>query len=98
MCEFMKVPRSRYYDWRKREIPSNEKKLLGIILECEKEHKNCYGYRRVTMWIRRKYGIKINHKRVYRIMGKNGIQSVIRRKRHKKSACNVDLKYDKYSG
>lgn len=93
MCEFMKVSRSGYYDWRKREISGDEKKLLDMILDCEKKHKNCYGYRRVTMWIRRKYGIKINHKRVYRIMQKNGIQSVIRKKRHKKLACNGDLRY-----
>lgn len=46
------------------------------------------------MWIRRKHGMKVNHKRVYRIMQKNGIQSVIRKKRHKKSSCNGDLRYD----
>lgn len=44
----MKVSRSGYYDWRKREISGDEKKLLDIILDCEKKHKNCYGYRRVT--------------------------------------------------
>lgn len=49
---------------------------------------------RVTKWIRRKYGIKINHKRVYRIMKKNGIQSVIRKKRCKTLICTGDFKYD----
>ena len=94
MCEFMRVSRSGYYDWRKRAISSNEQKLLDMILDCERKHKNCYGYRRVIKWIRRKYGMKINHKRVYRIMKKNGIQSVIRKKRRKKSICSGDFKYD----
>lgn len=89
MCEFIKISRSGYYDWKKRKISDDEKKLLDMILDCENEHKNCYGYRRVTMWIRQECGVKINHKRVYRIMQKNGIQSVIRKKRQKNRFAKV---------
>ena len=52
MCEFMRVSRSGYYDWRKRAISSNKQKFLDMILDCERKHKNYYGYRRVTKWIR----------------------------------------------
>ncbi len=79
MCEFMKVSRSGYYDWKKRAISSDEQKLLDMISDCEKKHKIVMDTALVTKWIRRKYGIKTNHKRVYRIMKKNGIQSVIRK-------------------
>ena len=39
-----------------------------------------YGYRRMTIALRRE-GFTVNHKRVYRLMKKLGIQSVIRKKR-----------------
>ncbi|WP_366125095.1 IS3 family transposase [uncultured Desulfovibrio sp.] len=38
-----------------------------------------YGYRRMTVDLRRE-GFIVNHKRVYRLMHKLGIQSVIRKK------------------
>ncbi|WP_429794824.1 IS3 family transposase [Brevibacillus laterosporus] len=33
------------------------------------------------MWLFRRYGLKVNHKRVYRIMKELGIQALIRKKR-----------------
>lgn len=42
-----------------------------------------YGYRRLTMNLRRQTCLFINHKRVYRLMKLVGIQSVIRRKKKK---------------
>jgi putative transposase len=40
-----------------------------------------YGYRRITLNLRRTLSKDINHKRVYRLMRNAGIQSIIRRKR-----------------
>lgn len=42
-----------------------------------------YGYRRLTLHLRRETQQRINHKRIQRLMGLRGIQSVIRRKRKK---------------
>lgn len=42
-----------------------------------------YGYRRLTLHLRRQTNQPINHKRVNRLMKLAGIQSVIRRKRKK---------------
>ena len=42
-----------------------------------------YGYRRLTLHLRRQTEQRINHKRIQRLMKVKGIQSVIRRKRKK---------------
>lgn len=45
--------------------------------------KGIYGYRRMQLLLKRKYGIHINHKRVYRLMKQMGLLAVIRRKKRK---------------
>ena len=74
------VSRSGYYKWKKA-IQSNE---LNNTLE---QHiwalhsiRPYYGFRRMTVALCRE-GFTVNHKRVYRLMKKLGIQSVIRKKR-----------------
>lgn len=42
-----------------------------------------YGYRQLTIHLRRRNDQRINHKRIYRLMRVAGIQSVIRRKKKK---------------
>ncbi|MFC7751099.1 IS3 family transposase, partial [Paenibacillus thermoaerophilus] len=42
-----------------------------------------YGYRRLTLHLRRQTKQRINQKRIQRLMKRKGIQSVIRRKRKK---------------
>ncbi|WP_373460098.1 IS3 family transposase [Paenibacillus sp. V4I7] len=42
-----------------------------------------FGYRQLTLHMRKQTGKVINHKRVYRLMKVKGIQSVIRRKKKK---------------
>lgn len=53
-----------------------------MILLYEKV-EGIYGYRQLTINLRRQTGQLINHKRVYRLMKLIGIQSVIRRKKKK---------------
>lgn len=43
--------------------------------------KNKYGYRRVKVWLKRQYNIKVNHKRVQRLMRERGICAVICKRR-----------------
>lgn len=55
-------------------------KLSNVI---HNEVKGIYGYRRMTMNIIAKTGEIVNHKRIYRLMNKLGLSSVIRKKRKK---------------
>lgn len=86
LCEFAGVSRSGYYKWLKRKNVKTPKQqedefIKGLIIECHNEVNGIYGYYRVKIWILRKYGIKVNHKRVYRLMKELGIRAKIRRKR-----------------
>ncbi|MDV3483256.1 IS3 family transposase [Paenibacillus larvae] len=50
------------------------------------------GYPRMRIWLKKTYGIHVNHKRVYRLMKQMGIQAQIRKKKRyydKKEVCVV---------
>lgn len=55
--------------------------MVKKIREIYSEDKTM-GYPRITTTLK-KMGVKINHKRVYRLMRENGIQSIIRKKRRR---------------
>jgi putative transposase len=86
LCEIADIPRSSYYKWLKRKVSTREQenqeliKTMSLLYE---KVEGIYGYRRLTLNLRRQTGQVINHKRVCRLMKLVGIQSVIRRKRKK---------------
>lgn len=82
MCRVFGVSYSGYYKWRKRQqIPDRDLKLSKLILERYQASKKSAGYRQITNQLATHYGLVANHKAVYRIMKKLGIQSVARRRR-----------------
>jgi putative transposase len=86
LCDIVDIPRSSYYKWLKRKVSTREQenqKLIKAIILLHEKVEGIYGYRRVTLNLRRQTGQVINHKRIYRLMKLAGIQSVIRRKRKK---------------
>jgi putative transposase len=79
ICRTLGVSRSNLYtQLPKAEIPKRKRKsnkerdglLLSSIKETLKERPT-YGYRRITIILRKKLRIAINHKKVYRIMKEN---------------------------
>jgi putative transposase len=96
LCEFAGVSRGGYYKWLKRKDMITPKKLEDeylkvLIMECYNEVNGIYGYYRIRYWLFRKYGIVVNHKRVYRLMRKLGIKAKIRKKKgnYKKGSENI---------
>ncbi len=66
LCKIAGVSRSGYYNWVKRQKHPSQKQLedeqLKIKIEkCHKKLKGIYGYRRVKVWLKRKYKLNINH-------------------------------------
>jgi transposase InsO family protein len=80
MCEFFGVSRAGYYAWQKRrELPDPDtERMERIVAVYEKSHKT-YGYRRITIELQDKQGLRVNHKAVLRLMHKLGIRSVARK-------------------
>lgn len=79
MCEVFEVSRSGYYAWRKRQtLPSKDQWLVDLIMECQRESKQTYGFRRVQLWLER-HNVHVNSKAILRIMRKYSLLSQVRR-------------------
>jgi len=76
------LPRSSYYYAVERlnATQSYADERAAIRLICE-EHNGRYGYRRVTLALR-KLGFKTNHKLVMKLMKAEGLTCQLRKKRH----------------
>jgi transposase InsO family protein len=81
MLELLEIPKSSYYRWKSKSNDEFEIKLIERIREISNSHKRRYGYRRVTAALNSDYQIRVNHKRVRRIMAENNLQAKIRRKK-----------------
>ncbi|MEC1693836.1 IS3 family transposase, partial [Bacillus mojavensis] len=79
-----KVSRSGYYKWRKaqriRMARQQREQIINEHIMAIHHSRPFYGYPRITIALK-KEGFSINHKRVYRLMKKMNIQSIIRKKR-----------------
>lgn len=86
LCQILNIPRSSYYKWLNRKTNPHEQEnqeLINAMILLYEKVEGIYGYRRLTINLRKQTDKPINHKRVYRLMKLAGIQSVIRRKRKK---------------
>lgn len=89
MCQILEISRSAYYKWLKHEPSERDlenRELLKIIEEIAKSNNQLYGYRKMTMVINKKFEEsekKYNHKRIYRLMCINDLNS--RYRSHHKS-------------
>ncbi|MFC0215399.1 IS3 family transposase, partial [Paenibacillus chartarius] len=86
LCKVMGIPRSSYYKWLShkpspRQLENQE--LTAVMMSLYEKVEGTFGYRQLTLHMRRQTEKQINHKRVYRLMKIKGIQSVIRRKKKK---------------
>ena len=79
----MKMARSTFYYYLKGGNQQDKYiQLKEVIKSTYSVHKGRYGYRRITLSIR-KDGYKVNQKTVYRLMGDLGLKSSIRVKKYR---------------
>ena len=82
LLDISKIPRNNYYYHIKTSsILNKHEDARKEIIKIYNDHKGRYGYRRITFEMKRK-GHVINHKTVSKLMGSQGLKSVIRRKRY----------------
>jgi putative transposase len=70
-----------YYYLKKFAQPEKDSWVKAEIMAIYKQHKGRYGYRRITATLKSK-GLKINHKKVERLMKESGIKSLVRIKKY----------------
>lgn len=84
LCKIAGVSRAAYYKWKNRtESPkqSDDERLASLIIEIYQRQHGIPGYRQMKLILERRYGIKCNLKRVYRLMRVLGLRSKCRKKR-----------------
>ena len=82
MCAFLGVSRAAYYTWvKKLEKPDADTVRLELVQQAYRASHQIYGYRRISLWLRRKQGLVINPKAVLRLMHKLNIRSRARKRK-----------------
>jgi putative transposase len=93
LCLVLEVTRSGYYAWRRGEETAREaanRLLTEEIRRVYQQKKGRYGSPRITEQLRRD-GHRCNHKRVERLMRKDGLRGCSSRKRR---VCTTDSNHD----
>jgi len=76
MCQMARVSRAGFYRSLQERLPREESmEIRSEIQRTALEHRRRYGYRRVTAELRRQ-GMRVNHKRVARIMREDNLLAV----------------------
>jgi len=95
LCVISKVSRSGYYKWKNRKKTLTNKDIENFqvkkkLLEAHEKYKGIYGKLRLCAYANSKLNMKINHKRIYRLMKELGIKSVIRKKKYTRKFISGD--------
>ena len=80
LLHFAGLSRAGYYKWKKTSIKTDDNMELTAHIKAIHSMRPFYGYRRMVVALQRE-GLIVNQKWVFRLMRKNNIQSVIRKKR-----------------
>jgi len=80
-CELLGIARATYYRWKAAYTTRRQDLLIEKIRQLCTLHKFRYGYRKITALLRKEH--HINHKRVQRIMQREGLQCRVRMKKRK---------------
>jgi len=76
MCELVRVSRASFYrSFREQRPVEEEMEVRSAIQQIAIEHRRRYGYRRISAELRRR-GMRVNHKRVMRIMAEDNLLAV----------------------
>ncbi len=80
MCELARVSRASFYRSLKEQRPAEEEtEVRSVIQQIALEHCRRYGYRRIGAELRRR-GMPVNHKRVLRLMRRDNLLALGRRR------------------
>jgi putative transposase len=80
MCELARVSRASFYRSLKQQHPGEEDtEVRSAIQQIALEHRRRYGYRRICAELRRR-GMQVNHKRVLRMMRRDSLLALRRRR------------------
>ena len=63
---------------------------MQYVREAYERSRGTYGYRRIQIWLERRYALQINHKTVLRLMNKLNIRSIARKRNPYRQIQNIN--------
>jgi putative transposase len=90
VCKVLDSARSSYYS----QAQSHDETALKVAIEAVAAEWPTYGYRRVTKELRQQKKLRVNHKRVRRLMVEMGLQ--VKRKRKNRQTTNSHHPFPRY--
>lgn len=86
LCKIANVAKSSYYTWLNKEPFKQDVEIMDLIKQIYWANNGKFGYRRITMELRRNFYQVVNHKKVLKFMQELGLKSKIRKqKQHAKA-------------
>ncbi|MDM1379150.1 IS3 family transposase, partial [Myroides marinus] len=74
---------SYYYHTKSISFLDKHVNLVKHVIDIYNKHKGLYGYRRITLALRKELGIPVNFKTIAKIMKKSNLKSIIRVKKYR---------------
>lgn len=81
MCEIAGVSRSAYYKYKKNP-PKEDTRIEDLIVDLFEKSGKRAGYRTIRYLLRNTHNLRVNHKKIQRIMREREIQSIVRKKKN----------------
>jgi len=79
LCKIAGVSRSAFYKYKRKPLKKTDE-IEDLVVDIFNKSNKRAGYRTIKYILRNKYGRIVNHKKVLRIMRKNGLYSIVRKK------------------
>ncbi|WP_322745749.1 IS3 family transposase [Paenibacillus donghaensis] len=89
LCQALKVSRSGYYAYMKRQHEDRDQALKALIQSVYTKYEGKSGYRQIQLFLLQDHGVWVNHKKVLRLMQEMNLRSRIRRKHRCNYASSV---------
>ncbi|WP_152643859.1 IS3 family transposase [Paenibacillus terrae] len=75
LCKLFKVSRSGYYAFFKRRGADRDQNAKALVKKVYEQYDGVYGYRQIQLFLLQDHGVRMNHKKVLRLMQVLGIRS-----------------------
>ena len=97
LCKIASVSKSGYYSWLNRKLSEKEIEIINLIKQQYWVKQGKSGYRTITMDLKRDLHLKINHKKVQRIMREYGLKAIIRKNNNCKNHVKAQRKSENWT-
>lgn len=79
LCDIADISRPSYYKFKRKPLKRTNE-IEKLIIDIYNKSNKRFGYRMIKQVLNNQYQLKVNHKKIQRIMKENNINSIVRKK------------------